>query len=53
MDGNTTPKINLDSDRMQCVGCHRTIRANELYGAHGLCSQCLESNGLHDGMGGE
>ena len=52
-DGNTSPKIKMDSDRAQCMGCRRTISANELYGAHGLCSQCLEGEGLNDGMGGE
>jgi hypothetical protein len=43
-DGDTSPKIKTDSDLSQCVSCHRTIHFNELYGAHGLCSQCLAAD---------
>lgn len=52
-DGDTSPKIKVDSDLSQCVGCYRTIHFNELYGAHGLCSQCLEIECRGDGVGGE
>ncbi len=47
-DGDTSAKI--ASDDAQCASCQRTIYANELYGAHGLCSQCLEDGtGEHHG----
>lgn len=37
-------KIKADSNLSECVGCHRPIRFDELYGAHGLCSQCLAAD---------
>jgi hypothetical protein len=40
-DGDTSPKIKAVSDLSQCVSCYRTIRFDELYGAHGMCSQCI------------
>ncbi len=50
-DGDTSSKI--ATDQSPCVGCRRVIHADELYGAHGLCSQCLESECRGDGIGGE
>lgn len=35
-----------------CLGCKRHIGLDELYGAFGLCSQCLASEGLDDHDGG-
>ena len=43
-DGDTGQKIKAEGDYSQCVGCHRIIHFNELYGAHGLCSQCLAAD---------
>jgi len=40
MDGNTSPQIATENS--QCAECKRTIYSNEKYGAHGLCSQCME-----------
>ena len=37
-------KIKIDSGLSECVGCHRPIRFDELYGSHGLCSQCLAAD---------
>lgn len=51
-DGDTSPKIKSDSDLSQCVSCHRMIHFDELYGASGLCSQCLETEGMGDHHGG-
>jgi len=43
MSGNK-PQVKLDSDLSLCVSCHRVIRFDELFGAFGLCSQCLGSD---------
>lgn len=51
-DGDTAPKI-IRLNESVCASCHRIIRLDELYGAFGLCSQCLEHEGLRDAMGGE
>ncbi len=49
-DGNTSPKVLDDLDNAVCASCRRVIFAGELYGAHGLCSQCLEDDhGEHHG----
>ncbi len=50
-DGNTSPRVLDEKDNGVCVGCRRIIYAGELYGAHGLCSSCLE-DGLGEHSGG-
>lgn len=50
-DGDTQAKNSQDNGI--CVSCKRVILVNELYGAHGLCSQCLEVDVRGDGIGGE
>jgi predicted RNA-binding Zn-ribbon protein involved in translation (DUF1610 family) len=50
-DGDSSKKI--ETTGSICASCHRKIHPNELYGAHGLCSQCLESEVRGDGIGGE
>lgn len=52
-DGDTSSKINSLNNIPRCVSCRRIIQADELFGAHGLCSQCLETECRGDGMGGE
>jgi len=50
-DGNSSPRVLDDVDNAVCASCRRTIYAGELYGAHGLCSQCL-GDGLEEHAGG-
>jgi acetyl-CoA carboxylase beta subunit len=50
-DGDSSPKIKLDSDISKCVSCHREIYFNELFSAHGMCSQCL-ADGFEEHNGG-
>jgi hypothetical protein len=52
-DGNTSPRVLDDKDNGTCASCRRIIYAGELYGAHGLCTSCLETECRGDGIGGE
>ena len=52
-DGATAPKILDDIDNFICADCKRVVYAGEQYGAHAMCSQCLEHNFRGDGIGGE
>lgn len=36
-----------------CSSCGRPITKGMVYGAHGLCSECLETEVRGDGIGGE
>lgn len=49
-DGDTSPKRVVEITN--CAGCRRRIHPDELFGAHGLCSQCLETEGLGEHSGG-
>lgn len=57
MDENVSDKNNKIWSReylddWQCLGCKRSVGVDELYGAFGLCSQCLATEGLDEHNGG-
>lgn len=50
-DETIKPKSNSLVDVWACLVCKRSVHINELYGAFGMCSQCLATEGFdeHDG----
>lgn len=58
MDEKNNPKKIAESELKKvlepyaCLSCHRRVGVNELYGAFGMCSTCLATEGFDEHNGG-